>query len=136
MIRSVIKNFISGWKLNISLLLLLSYSSYSQLLSEDVRLNTTYFFIMKIQTDESFNKLSLIIHVILASINLKRFTEKEAKTIEGGRGRGGGGDNLKQYSHISAMYQINKIYGRLKETAEIQNSTKVSNLNYSASRNN
>ena len=135
MIRSVIKNFISGWKLNISLLLLLSYSSYSQLLSEDVRLNTTYFFIMKIQTDESFSKLSLIIHVILASINLKRFTEKEAKTIEGGRGRGGG-DNLKQYSHISAMYQINKIYGRLKETAETQNSTKVSNLNYSASRNN
>lgn len=137
MIRSVIKNFISGWKLNISLLLLHSYSSYSQLLSEDVRLNTTYFFIMKIQTDESFSKLSLIIHVILASINLKRFTEKEAKTIEGGRGGGGGGgDNLKQYSHISAMYQINKIYGRLKETAEIQNSTKVSNLNYSASRNN
>ena len=91
---------------------------------------------MKIQTDESFSKLSLIIHVILASINLKRFTEKEAKTIEGGAGGEGRGDNLKQYSHISAMYQINKIYGRLKETAEIQNSTKVSNLNYSASRNN
>ena len=45
---------------------------------------------MKIQTDESFSKLSLIIHVILASINLKRFTEKEAKTLEGGRGGGEG----------------------------------------------
>lgn len=74
--------------------------------------------------------------MILASINLKRFTEKQARTIEElERGRGGG-DNLKQYSHISAMYQINKIYARLKETAEIQNSTKLSNLNYSASGNN
>ena len=60
----------------------------------------------------------------------------QARTIEElERGRGGG-DNLKQYSHISAMYQINKIYARLKETAEIQNSTKLSNLNYSASGNN
>ena len=75
--------------------------------------------------------------MILASINLKRFTEKQARTIEElDRGRGGGGDNLKQSSHISAMYQINKIYARLKETAEIQNSTKLSNLNYSASGNN
>ena len=74
--------------------------------------------------------------MILASINLKRFTEKQARTIEElERGRRGG-DNLKQYSHISAMYQINKIYARLKETAEIQNSTKLSNLNYSASGNN
>ena len=52
------------------------------LVSEDVRLNTTYFFIMKIPNRWELQQISLIIHVILASINLKRFTEKQAKTIE------------------------------------------------------
>ena len=105
--------------------------------SEDVRLNTTYFSIMKIPKRWELQQIIINYSCDTGFNQFKKIYRKTSKNYwRIGKREGGGGDNLKQYSHISAMYQIIKIYARLKETAEIQNSTKLSNLNYSASGNN
>ena len=58
----VTESFIRDRKLNISLLFIAQ--SYFKV-PQDVRLNTTHVFIMKIPKNENSNKLHLIIHQIL-----------------------------------------------------------------------
>ena len=53
--------FIRGRKLNISLV----FITQSFALSKSIRLNSTYYLIMKTPKNDSFNKLHLIIHQIL-----------------------------------------------------------------------
>ena len=55
--------FIRGRKLNISFVFITQ--SYFLLCQKNIRLNPMHYFIMKIQTNENFNKLHLITHQIL-----------------------------------------------------------------------
>ena len=57
--------FIKGRQQNISTVFITQ--SFSAV-PKDVRLNCTHFFVRKVQTNESFNKLHLIIHQILTLI--------------------------------------------------------------------
>ena len=56
--------FIRGRKLNISLVLI-AHSYFA--VPKNIRLNSTHYFIMKFQRNNSFNKSLLIIHQILTS---------------------------------------------------------------------
>ena len=60
--RTVAVLFISGRKLSISLVFMTQ--SYLAI-PKDVRLNSTYYFIMKISNKEELNKLQLMIHQIM-----------------------------------------------------------------------
>ena len=60
--RTVAVLFISGRKLSISLVFITQ--SYLAI-PKDVRLNSTYYFIMKISNKEELNKLQLMIHQIM-----------------------------------------------------------------------
>ena len=86
MIADVIRNkklnqivtelFIKGRNLNISTAVITqSYFAVPR----DARLNCTYFLFWKFQTNDSFNKLHLIIHQILAMKTMNRYKECTAK---------------------------------------------------------
>ena len=60
--RTVAVLFISSRKLSISLVFITQ--SYLAI-PKDVRLNSTYYFIMKISNKEELNKLQLMIHQIM-----------------------------------------------------------------------
>ena len=63
---------IRGQKLNISLVFI---TQLYFLIPKDLRLNNTTFSILRFQTDKSFNKLQLIIRLIMALRNLKDVTK-------------------------------------------------------------
>ena len=80
MFDGMIADVTSNKKLHISLMFITQ--SYFPV-PKDVRLNTTNFFIMKILKSGRFNKLLLVIHLILTPKTSCRYTENALQKIFG-----------------------------------------------------